>query len=217
VKTDLLDRRLLANVALFRADVEDFQANVVDTGPGALRGYLANIDKVHSQGVEVDLTLAPLNGFSGYLRGAYTDAIYASFPNAPCPLEKQASGTSVCNLSGVALPGSSKWAAAAGVEYRRPTVRRGDAYIGLDTNYRSHYFADSSSSKYLVIGSYTVTNLRIGFASQDGWEVFGLVRNVFDKEYLQLLTPQSGNSGLISGLPGDPRSYQLTARYSFGP
>lgn len=216
IKTELLDRRVAANLALFRADVHDFQANVVDTGPGALRGYLANIDKVRSQGVEFDLTLTPVQGFSGYLRGAYTDAVYASFPNAPCPLELQASSTSVCNLSGVQLPGSSKWSAATGVEYRRPTGHDGDAYIGLDANYRSHYFGDASASKYLVISGYSVFNLRLGFASHAGWEVFGLVRNLFDKDYMQLLTPQSGNSGLISGLPGDPRGYQLTVRYSFG-
>ena len=217
LKTEIFDRRVAANLALFRADVNNFQANVVDSGPGALRGYLANIEKVRSQGAEFDLTLTPISGFSGYLRGAYTDAIYDSFTNAPCPLELQASSTSVCNLSGVQLPGSSKWAASAGGEYRQPTSRNGDAYAGVDATYRSRYFADASSSKYLVISDYTVVNLRVGFASNAGWEVFGLVRNLFDKDYMQLLTPQSGNSGLVSGLPGDPRSYQLTVRYSFGP
>ncbi len=216
LKTDLLDRTLTANVALFRSDVRDFQANVVDTGPGALRGYLANIDTVRSQGAEFDLTLAPIKGFSGYVRGAYTDAVYASFPNAPCPLELQASSTSVCSLSGKQLPGSSKWAASAGGEYRQPTAHQGDAYVGLDATYRSSYFADASVSKYLLIDGYTTYNLRAGFASDAGWEVFVLVRNLFDRDYLQLLTPQSGNSGLVSGLPGDPRSVQLTARYAFG-
>jgi iron complex outermembrane receptor protein len=32
---------------------------------------------------------------------------------------------------------------------------------------------------------------------------------------MTLLTPQSGNSGLISGVPGDPRTVQVTARYKF--
>ena len=171
---------------------------------------------MRSQGAEFDLTLAPIDGFSGYVRGAYTDAVYASFPNAPCPLELQASSTSVCSLSGKQLPGSSKWAASAGGEYRRATAHQGDAYVGLDATYRSSYFADASVSKYLVIDGYTTYNLRAGFASDAGWEVFVLVRNLFEKEYLQLLTPQSGNSGLVSGLPGDPRSVQLTARYAFG-
>ena len=143
LKSELLQHRVTANVALFRSDVHNFQANVVDTGPGALRGYLANIDKVRSQGAEVDLTLVPVHGFSGYLRGAYTDAVYASFANAPCPLELQASSTSVCDLSGKQLPGSSKWAASAGGEYRQTTTHNGDAYVGLDATYRSAYYADA--------------------------------------------------------------------------
>jgi len=53
-KTKLLDDHLLVNIDGFDTTVRDFQANVVDTGPGALRGYLANIDKVRVQGVELE-------------------------------------------------------------------------------------------------------------------------------------------------------------------
>ncbi|CAN5265370.1 TonB-dependent receptor [soil metagenome] len=215
LKTQWFRHLLTANFAIFRTDVRDFQANVVDTGPGALRGYIANVEKVRSQGAEFDLSIAPISGFSGYFRGAYTDAKYISFTNAPCPLELIANTTASCDLSGQQLPGSSKWALSAGTEYRRP-VRNGSAYIGVDANYRSSFYADSSDSKYLRIDAYTLFNARIGYVSDKGWEVFALVRNVFDKNYLQLLTPQTGNSGLVSGLPGDPRTFQVTARYRFG-
>ncbi|AYJ87574.1 TonB-dependent receptor [Sphingomonas paeninsulae] len=215
LKTQWFRHLLTANFAIFRTDVRDFQANVVDTGPGALRGYIANVAKVRSQGGEFDLSVAPISGFSGYVRGAYTDAKYVSFANAPCPLELIANTTASCDLSGQPLPGSSKWALSAGTEYRRP-VRDGSAYVGVDANYRSSFYADSSDSKYLRIDAYTLVNLRVGYASNKGWEVFALVRNLFDKNYLQLLTPQTGNSGLVSGLPGDPRTFQVTARYRFG-
>src|SRR5262249_11933612 len=43
-KTRLLEDHLLLNIDAFATTVRDFQANVVDTGPGPLRGYLANID-----------------------------------------------------------------------------------------------------------------------------------------------------------------------------
>jgi iron complex outermembrane receptor protein len=214
VKTQFWQRRITANFAAFRSDVRDFQANVVDTGPGALRGYLANIDKVRSQGVEADLALAPIGGFSSYLRGAYTDATYESFANAPCPLEKIGNSTSVCDLSGKQLPGTSKWAVSYGSEYRQP-IGAGQAYVGAEGSYRSSFYADASDSEYLKIKGYTVINLRAGFAADAGWEVFGLIRNLFDKDYMTLLTPQSGNSGLISGVPGDPRTVQVTARYKF--
>ncbi|MDB5701663.1 MAG: TonB-dependent receptor [Sphingomonadales bacterium] len=215
LKTQWFRHLLTANFAIFRTDVKDFQANVVDTGPGALRGYIANVEKVRSQGAEFDISVSPINGLSGYFRGAYTDAKYISFTNAPCPLELIANTTASCNLSGQDLPGSSKWALSAGSEYRRP-VRDGSAYIGVDANYRSSFYADSSDSKYLKIDGYALVNARIGYASDKGWEVFALVRNVLNKNYLQLLTPQTGNSGLVSGLPGDPRTFQVTARYRFG-
>ena len=216
LKTQWFNRRVSANLALFNSDVRNFQANVVDTGPGALRGYLANIDQVRSRGAELDLLLAPVAGFSGYVRGAYTDAKYISFPNAPCPLELQASSTSVCDLSGAQLPGASRWSAAAGSEYRVATRHGGSFYAGVDASYRSSFYADASASKFLRIDGYTLVNLRAGFASNRGWEVFVLLRNALDQNTLQLLTPQSGNSGLISGQTGDPRNVQLTARYHLG-
>jgi iron complex outermembrane recepter protein len=216
IKTQWFDRKLTANFAAFRSDVRDFQANVVDTGPGALRGYLANIEKVRSQGFEADLTLAPVRGVSAYLRGAYTDARYIAFTNAPCPLELIGNATSQCDLSGRQLPGTSKWALGFGGEYQRAIPgANGVAYAGVDGTYRSAYFADASDSAYLRIPGYALFNLRAGFRSDKGWEVFVLAKNVFDRNYLTLLTPQSGNSGLISGVPGDPRTVQLSARLKF--
>jgi iron complex outermembrane receptor protein len=216
VKTAWFERRLTANFALFRNDVKNFQANVVDTGPGALRGYLANIEKVRTQGVEADLVLAPIGGFSAYARLAYTDGEYVSFANAPCPLERIAATTASCDLSGAELPGTSKWAASLGGEYRRDTRYDGAAYIAADVSYRSAYFADASDSIYARIKGYAVVNARIGFESENGWEVFVFARNLLDKNYLQFVTVQSGNSGFLSGLPGDQRTYGVTARYKFG-
>lgn len=215
IKSQWFNRLLTANLALFRTDVRDFQANVVDTGPGALRGYLANVAKVRSQGVEWDLLLSPVSGLSGYVRGAYTDAKYISFANAPCPLELIGNSTTVCDLSGKQLPGTPKLSVSYGGEYRKPISLGGSAYIGFQANSRSSNYADASDSKYLLIRPYTTVDLRAGFASDHGWEVYAMVRNLFDKDYITLLTPQSGNSGMISGVPGDPRTVQVTARYRF--
>ena len=217
LKTQLFDRLVTANFAAFRSDVTNFQANVVDTSgsDNLIRPFLANVPKVRSQGVEFDLSVNPVHGLSGYLRGAYTDAIYRSFPNAPCPLERIGGPQPNCNLSGQRLPGVSKWALSAGAEYRRP-VGDGEAYVGVDASYRSSFNGDATDSVYTNIDGYTLVNARIGFAAAKGWEVFALVRNVFDKNYLLLVTPQAGSTGFISGLPGDPRTVQVTARYRFG-
>ena len=213
LKTQWLQNRVTANAALFRSDVRDFQANVVDAGPGALRGYLANIDHVRSQGVELDLTVAPAEHWSSYLRGAFTDAQYLAFTNAPCPLELQTSTTAACDLSGTQLPGVSRWSLAGGLDYRRDLGGGRELQWGLDGNWRSAFYADASASRFLRIEAYGTVNLRAGYTTARGVEFIAQVRNLFDTHYLQLLTPQSGNSGLISGLPGDPRTFQITARY----
>ncbi len=215
IKSQIFDRRLTANVAVYRSDVTNYQANVVDTAPGSLRPYLANAARARSQGVEADLSVAPIHGFSTYLRGAYTDAAYVDFRNAPCPLERVASSTTNCDLSGKPLPNVSEWAFSAGGEYRHE-IGSGEAYFGIDANTRSGFEGDPSDSQYTRIDGYALVNARIGFAARAGWEAFVMVRNVFDKNYLLLTNVQSGNSGLVTGIPGDPRSVQLIVRYKFG-
>jgi iron complex outermembrane receptor protein len=140
IKTQLFDRFLTANLALYAQTVEDYQANVVDTGPGALRGYLANVEDVSVNGGELELRTRSWRGLSGYAGLAWTDARYESFANGPCPLEPIGTTTTVCDLSGAPLPGVSEWALSGGGEYRRAGAAFGAAgeyYAGLDASYRS--------------------------------------------------------------------------------
>ena len=218
LKTQLFERRLTANVAVFSTDIEDFQANVVDSGPGALRGYLANIEKVEVRGAELDLSTRPIAGVSTYATLAWTDGQYASFRNGPCPLERIGTSTAACDLSGAELPGVSPWAGSAGAQYRRTTAfgaLNGDVYVGGDVSFRSAYFSDASASRYTRIPAYEIVNLRAGFESDGPWEVFAFVRNALDEEYLQFVSVQSGNSGLVIGNPGDPRTFGVTLRVQY--
>jgi iron complex outermembrane receptor protein len=132
LKSELFDRRLVLNVDVFRTVVRDFQTNVVDTGPGALRGYLANIEKVRVKGLEVDgafVLSAHLTGRFGLSR---TKGIYASYRNGPCPLELIGNATTVCNLTGRGLPNLPKFVWTAGAEYRDDLdlgAVAGEAYV----------------------------------------------------------------------------------------
>lgn len=215
LKTQLFDNLLVFNAAVFATDVENFQANVVDTGPGALRGYLANAEKVTIKGVELDFNTRSIGGFTFYGNLAYTDGQYDSFENGPCPLERIGTATAACDLSGKELPGVSKWAGAFGGEYRQEvTVGKfvGEAYLGADASFRSAYFADAAVSRYARLPAYELVNLRAGIKSDSGWEAFVLVKNAFDEEYVQNITIVSGNSGLIVGTPGEDRTVSLTLR-----
>ena len=79
----------------------------------------------------------------------------------------------------------------------------GKAYVGYDGSYRSRFSSNPSRSAYTDIEGYSLSNLRAGFRT-DKWNLYGWVRNVFDKNYFELLSTQSGSTGLIVGQPGDP-------------
>jgi iron complex outermembrane receptor protein len=209
-------RGVTTNVAYFDTNINDFQAQVVNAGVGVLRGYLANAEKVRVRGLEVDASATFGRTFSAYIGTAFTDGKYVSFPNAPPPLE-DTGGPQVKDVSGSVLPGISKQAVSFGGEYvkrGRLSGRSGQYFAAFDTSYRSSFSSNASASKYLVVDGYSLTNVRFGFRASDAWTLSVWSRNLFNKDYYDLLTAAPGNTGLFVGQPGDPRTLGVTLRLS---
>ncbi|ALJ11677.1 TonB-dependent receptor [Sphingopyxis macrogoltabida] len=237
LKTQFLDRRATFNLSAFRTDIKNFQATVNGGQFGTVRGYLANADKVRTQGIEADLKIVASDRFTAYANGAYTDAKYKKFTNAPCPPELSggtlqpdgaepdysqpgvpgALSPRQCDISGQRLPGVSKWAFSYGAETNVPVTllaKEGQVYLGVDGNYRSHWNSNASPSIYTNVKGYALTNFRVGFRAE-GFDVFGWVRNAFDVNYIELLQVAPGNTGLIAGTVGDPRTWGGTVKFNF--
>ena len=236
LKTQFLDRRATVNVAAFWTDIEDYQATVTNGQLGVLRGYLANAGKVRTRGIEVDSAFRPTSRFNLYANGAYTDAKYVKFVDAPCPPELSGGTTAAagqaasapgtaggispqnCDISGQVLPGISKWAFSYGAEYDVPLrIGRGNGqvYLGYDGSYRSKFSSNPSESLYTNIDGYALSNFRLGYKTGGDFNIFAWVRNAFDQDYYEVLATQSGNTGLVVGQPGDPRTYGVTVSKSF--
>ncbi|MGX7925001.1 TonB-dependent receptor [Tsuneonella sp. HG094] len=235
LKTQFLNRLATFNVTAYRTDIDNFQATVNGGQFGTVRGYLANAEKVRSQGIEADLKIRTSDRFTAYANAAYTDAKYEKFTSAPCPPELSG-GTFVpvggtpgpagvpgslsprsCDISGQGLPGVSKWAFSYGAEANAPVTllaKDGQLYFGVDGNYRSKWQSNASPSIYTVVDGYALTNLRAGFRT-DGLDLFAWVRNAFDVDYIELLQVAPGNVGLIAGQPGDVRTWGFTVKGSF--
>ncbi|RYM14855.1 TonB-dependent receptor [Sphingobium cupriresistens] len=237
LKTQFWDRRATFNLSAFRTDIKNFQATVNGGQFGTVRGYLANAERVRSQGIEADFKIVASNRFTAYANAAYTDAQYKKFTNAPCPPELsggtlQPSGQPAdysqpgvpgalsprqCDISGQTLPGVSKWAFSYGAEYNIPVTllaKEGQAYLGVDGNYRSHWNSNASPSIYTDVKGYALTNFRAGFRGE-GFDIFGWVRNAFDVDYIENLQVAPGNTGLIAGQVGDPQTWGGTIKVSF--
>jgi iron complex outermembrane receptor protein len=214
LKTDLLDQRLRLNLVGYHTEVRDFQATLVDsTQTVALRGYLANIPRVTVQGFEADAVAAPFAGLQLRASVAYADGKYAEYPKGPCPVELQGSATTACDLTGGRLSGLPRWSTTLGGDYALPVGGAGEAFVHIDSSWRSSYFGDPTLSKFTLIDGYNVTNASVGFRAATGWTVTVFARNLFNSNYIQNLTTQAGNSGLILGTPSDPRIIGATVGF----
>jgi iron complex outermembrane recepter protein len=64
----------------------------------------------------------------------------------------------------------------------------------------------------MVVPGYVLVNARVGFRIANGWTVSVWSRNLLNTNYFELLTAAPGNTGLIVGQPGDPRTAGITLR-----
>ncbi len=215
LKNALFDNRLIFNIDGFYTRVRNFQATVVEnstTQTVQLRGYLSNIPEVTVKGIEADITALILPGLSARTSFAYSDGEYSNYPAGPCPLEVQTAATTQCSLTGRRLASLPRLSMTAGLDYARP-VGSGQVFAHVDTASRSGFNGDPGLSRFTYIRGYNLTNANIGYRFADGTEVIVFARNLLDADYIQNVTIQAGNSGLILGTPSDPRTIGGTVRF----
>ncbi|MDE8651490.1 TonB-dependent receptor [Novosphingobium album (ex Liu et al. 2023)] len=214
LKSQFLDRRLTFNAAAFLTEIRDYQANVSEQIPGstASNQYIANIPKVRSKGIEADLSFAANEWLSFTASGAYTDARFVSYANAPQRPELAIPGTlQVQDLSGQRLPGVSRFAYSLGADVAQPVSDDFEVYGHADYLHRSTFNSTATNSIYGIVPAYGLLNGRIGLRSADGVYDFAFwVRNLTDKDYYVSRSP--GTFGLISAAVGEPRTFGATFR-----
>jgi len=83
------------------------------------------------------------------------------------------------------------------------------------SSYRSDWSSNPTPSIYTQVKGYSLQNFRAGFRT-GRFDVFGWVRNAFDQNYIELLLAGTGgNTGLIAGQVGDPRTFGGTVKFTF--
>ncbi|WP_157218578.1 TonB-dependent receptor [Flavisphingomonas formosensis] len=213
LKSQFLERKVTLNLAAFQTNVRDYQTLILDTvNPPFTQQYIANIPKVRTRGVEGDLQVQPVKGINLNASFAYTDATYRNYKNSPAPVEQNPAAGLTTDLSGQPLAGVPKWTYTLGADVEQP-VGTAILYAHADYSHRSKFYTSVSNSVYSIIKPYGLANARIGVRTEDGhWDFSVWARNLFDKDYFITLSPS--NTGLITGLTGDPRTFGITLRTS---
>src|SRR5215203_5588123 len=112
----------------------------------------------------------------------------------------------------------SKWSGSFGGEFSHPGAfigRPGQFFAAADLSGRSSFSSNATPSRYLMIDGYALVNPRVGFRFANGPTLSVWSRNLLNKDYFELLSTPSGNTGLYVGQPGDSRTVGATLRLSF--
>jgi iron complex outermembrane receptor protein len=216
LKSQWFERRLTVNLTVFHTLIRDYQNTVVDTSRPTPIAYISNVGSVRSRGIELELRARLSRGLNVYGAGTYNIADYKSYRTAQCPWELRAPGEpAVCDLSGQQLPVAPKFSASTGGEY---TVRLTDglnAFVGADYSYRSSYTTVTNNSRYSRVTRVGLVNARLGLKDANGhWQAHIWSQNLLDELYF-VSKAVNEQTGRLTGLLGDPRTFGATFRYYF--
>ncbi|MGQ0620017.1 MAG: TonB-dependent receptor [Panacagrimonas sp.] len=207
IKSDLLDRRLRVNLAMFVADYRDYQITQFISMGTLTVPTVTNAGRVRTWGPELSLSAAPISGLSIDLDAAWLHAEYRKFENG------DGTGT---DFSGNRTEYAPKWDLSLATRYERQTPWTGAsrAYVGVAANYRSDQYANESNASRFYLRSRTLVSAQLGLAQVAQHWQFGLfAENLLDKLYDETL--QSGTFGTLSGYYGTPRTWGAEMRYEF--
>jgi iron complex outermembrane receptor protein len=173
LKTEMNDRRMRFNSALFYYDYSDFQGLTLGSFSG-LTINVGNIAKVEMYGAEFDLAVLPTESLQLSLGAGYTHH----------DITEVEPGAQITIRPDTRLVNAPEWTTTAAIDYTVSAGKAGDIDLHLDYGWKSEIefflpnYPDEGQDAYGVL------NARVGFAPAGrSWrvEVFG--SNLTDKEY----------------------------------
>ncbi len=223
-KSDLLDRKIRVNGALFWSEVSNPQVALIQNATVVT----INAGKARSRGAELEVVANPIEGLSVRASGTYLDAKYLDFENAPYTSQNtllvngivpgcttpatgntnpaNGGNVNVCSgdASGNYLPRAAKFSANFALDYAIP-VGEGKVTISPNLSYNSGFYWDSDNNNRQ--GRYVLVDASIAYSlpgDQMTVRLFG--RNLTKNKYFIYASEQGGANG-STALPGAPRIF----------
>ena len=219
MKGDFMQNRLRVNMALYKTEFEDFQANTF-VGTGFV---LQNAGEIESNGFEVDVT-AVLNSYFTLAGGAaYVDAEYDSFVGGACirtpfgeePDANDARFPAVCDASGNTVGSTPEWTYYTSL-IGSYDLSSGVLYGRLDVSHKDDMLIGNDNDLNKEADAYTLANLHIGYSFAEGkYDVSVWAKNITDEDYRVSGFNSVLREGSLSAYHAEPRTYGLTFRANF--
>lgn len=219
LKGDLFNHKMRFSSAIFYAKYDDYQINqLINLAAGTTALSIRNAAKVESYGAELDLTYQLTENIRMNAAIGLLDAKFDKFP---------AGGSNGEDLSGEKLPGISDFTVNLNLQYYYPApIANSELSFSLSYNYQDEYNTDLDSQttttladgEKLNIGhidGFGIFNAAINLEPLDkGVSLHFWIRNIADQDSPTILGEKSF-FGTRRNIYVNPRTYGLTAKYSF--
>lgn len=201
MKTSFFDGNLIFNVALFRTEYEDFQAEAYvpndSDGNGVIDGNddgtgvfeLQNAGSVVTQGIEADF-LARFGAIDLFGAVSFIDAEIKTFPGGPCSFGQQfrpgECPDGVQDLAGGKMPHTPDWKISLLASYTHE-LDAAPFNMKYAVNMRAQDDVNYTISQdpFAVQDGFGIVDLNIALLDkEDKYELIAYVKNVFDKFYV---------------------------------
>jgi outer membrane receptor protein involved in Fe transport len=191
------------NLAVFTQEIEGFQSNIFN-GTGF---NLANAGKQSTDGVELDVNWAPIDGLRIGFAATWLDPLYDSFEGA-------LGIDGPTDLSGTQPAGIPEFSSSTNLTYN---FQLGSAlsYVRFEHVYESDVQVVENIPSAIASREINMVNASFGMNFANGIEFNLWGRNLNEDEYLQSAFPTPAQAGSFGGYPNQPRTYGLTVKYNF--
>jgi iron complex outermembrane receptor protein len=231
LKSRFLNNRLQVNATAFDTDYDDFQAQGTRLDPvtNLTQNAVANVGKLRTRGVELEVAAKPVNTLLLEGSVAWVDARIRAFPNAFCyPGQTADQGcrklgtTTVQDLAGKRLANAPELKFTLGATYNFLLAETGySAVANLNYQHQSAVNFDLGNNPLTVQGAYGILNGSIGVSDPSHrFKVTLFGNNLLNKAYSSFIGDNynfySGSHVLTQLLPRNSQRYVgVRVRYEF--
>lgn len=210
-KTDLFDRVMRLNGAVFLNKYEDIQLSKQVCPESSLPSPCLRPDNIGAadvKGLELEASIFPGGGFSFDASFSLLDFEYTSEVN------------SQGNLVNTGIPSSGitpytpELSYSVGAQYDLE-LDNATLSFRLDGAYQGDLYTNAENTIWAEIPGRFLANARVSWSRQEDWRVTLEVQNLFDEYYFQSVSDITTSLGLVTGVPGLPRTWALSIERKF--
>jgi iron complex outermembrane receptor protein len=231
-KADLFDRRMRLNGAIFLNKYEDIQLSkqvCPESAPYPSTPCLRpdNIGAADVKGAELEASIYPVEGLTidasiSYLDFKYTSPATQGYLDGTIVFRDSDNDGVPDNplvaIAGIPADGITPYTPelsySAGVQYDHD-MQAGTLSFRLDGSHQGELYTTAENSSWSKIDDRFLANARISWSKDDKWKLALDVQNLFDKYYYQSVSDATTSLGVLTGVPGLPRTWSVSVERKF--